>query len=437
MLCAFACTASHAATRSNAKVTTKAEDPQQAQVRQTAERARLVERIATLKKEIAAGEKSRAGTAAALARAERALVDVDQRLEQLAQQQRGLQQRIVDLDKQRSIKESERIERQTELARTATELSANRDRDPFELYWTGRDPNGVMLTDAYLGYLARAEVDQLLALRGRVSELQEQKRRADAEIGALAVQSAAQKSTRASLVADRSTQKNSLAKLSLTLAEKRKSASALEADEKRLSRVVEQLQREIDRKAAQERARQQAAMRRANEQAAAAAKKNSGSRGSAPRPPEQITAPPRIDAVPDTANGAAEFAQLRGRLRLPVRGALIARFGAARGDDGASWKGVFIRTDAGAEVRAVAAGRVVFADYLRGFGNLLIVDHGGQYLSIYGNNETLKKRSGDAVQAGDVISVSGNSSGDDQTGLYFELRFRGKPFDPMAWVGAR
>jgi septal ring factor EnvC (AmiA/AmiB activator) len=141
-----------------------------------------------------------------------------------------------------------------------------------------------------------------------------------------------------------------------------------------------------------------------------------------------------VDALPDDTAGGGAFAQLRGQLRLPVRGTLVGRFGAPRGTGGATWKGVFVATDSGADVHAVAAGRVVFADDLRGFGNLVIVDHGDQYLSIYGNNAALLRRTGDAVKAGDVIARAGNSSGDEQTGLYFELRFRGRPFDPMNWT---
>ena len=452
-IAAFGCGPALAATKKNARSSppseqtrksngtpTKAQDPLEEKTRQTAERERLVERIATLKKEIAKGEKSRAGTAASLARAERALAEVKQRLEQLDLRQHDVQQRIADLDRQRTNKESEVSRWQGDLARTATAMLANRDRDPFQLYLTGRDPNGAMLEDAYLGYVARAETAQVDALRGHVTRLQEQKRHADDENRALAQEADAQKSVRESLVADQGTQRKALATLSQTLTRQRKSASALEADQMRLSRVVEQLQREIDRRVAQERARREAA-RSAEEdakaRAAAAARRKNGSRGSSARTPDEAPPPTRIESVPDASVVRGDFAQQRGRLRLPVRGALAARYGAARGEGGGSSKGVFIKTEAGAEVRAVAAGRVVFADYLRGFGNLLIVDHGDQYLSIYGNNETLLKHAGDAVTAGDVVSLTGNSSGDDRTGLYFELRFRGKPFDPMGWVGAR
>lgn len=454
VIATFACESAFAATKSTpaasqsrktrtaAKLpSTRIEDPREAQVRQTAERGRLIERIATLKKQIAAGEKSRAGAAASLARAERALADVNHRLAQLAERQHGVQQRIADLDRQRTSKEQEIVKWKSDLARTATAISANRNEDPFKLFLTGRDPNSVMLDDAYLGYLARAEIAQVDALRGHVTQLQTQQQTADAENRTLAEQADAQKSARESLVADQGTQRKTLEKLSHALAEQRKSASALEADQKRLSRVVEQLQREIDRRAAAERARREAARRRAladaKAEAAAAARARKGARASSSRAAKPAPPPVRIDSVPDASVVSGDFAQLRGRLRLPVRGALVARFGAARGEGGGSWKGLFIKTNAGAEVRAVAPGRVVFADYLRGFGNLLIVDHGNQYLSIYGNNETLLKHAGDTVKAGDVVSLTGNSGGDDQTGLYFELRFRGKPFDPIGWVGAR
>ena len=127
------------------------------------------------------------------------------------------------------------------------------------------------------------------------------------------------------------------------------------------------------------------------------------------------------------------FASLKGQLRAPVSGQVAARFGTKRGQ-GPSWKGVFIRASEGADVRAVAGGRVVFAEWLRGFGNLIIVDHGGQYMSIYGNNQSLLKRVGDAVKGGEAIASAGNSGGNEESGLYFELRHQGRAFDPATWV---
>ena len=116
-----------------------------------------------------------------------------------------------------------------------------------------------------------------------------------------------------------------------------------------------------------------------------------------------------------------------------MKGELLAKYGTKRGD-GPSWKGLFIRAEEGAEVKTVADGQVVFADWLRGFGNLIIVDHGSQYMTIYGNNQAVLKRAGDTVRTGDVIASAGNSGGNEQSGLYFEMRHQGRAFDPSSWI---
>jgi septal ring factor EnvC (AmiA/AmiB activator) len=128
------------------------------------------------------------------------------------------------------------------------------------------------------------------------------------------------------------------------------------------------------------------------------------------------------------------FSKLRGRLSLPVRGELTGRFGAPRGAAGTESKGVFIRAPEGQPVRAVASGQVVYADWMRGFGNLLIVDHGEAYLSIYANAESLLRQVGDVVEYGEAVATTGASGGNEETGLYFELRHLGRAFDPLRWV---
>jgi len=154
-----------------------------------------------------------------------------------------------------------------------------------------------------------------------------------------------------------------------------------------------------------------------------------------PAPVEEPVRPPAraADIALAPAAPAGAFASLKGQMRSPVSGQVAARFGSKRGQ-GPSWKGVFIRAAEGADVRAVAGGRVVFAEWLRGFGNLIIVDHGGQYMSIYGNNQSLLKRAGDIVKSGDPIASAGNSGGNEESGLYFELRHQGTAFDPAGWV---
>ncbi|HEX9179615.1 MAG TPA: peptidoglycan DD-metalloendopeptidase family protein, partial [Burkholderiales bacterium] len=145
----------------------------------------------------------------------------------------------------------------------------------------------------------------------------------------------------------------------------------------------------------------------------------------------------RNTRVPEPGFEGKPFGALKGSLSLPVKGELANRFGSPRPGGGTTWKGLFIRSPEGQEVRAIAAGRVVFADWLRGFGNLLILDHGQGFMSLYGNNETLFPPVGTAVRGGDVVAAVGNSGGNPESGLYFELRHQGTPLDPMNWVVVR
>jgi septal ring factor EnvC (AmiA/AmiB activator) len=124
----------------------------------------------------------------------------------------------------------------------------------------------------------------------------------------------------------------------------------------------------------------------------------------------------------------------RGRLTMPVNGELVGRFGAQR-ESGVAWKGWFIHCAAGQEVQAVAAGRVVWADWLRGFGNLLILDHGDGYMSLYGFNDALLASVGTVVREGQAVAQAGASGGAQDPGVYFEIRHDGKAVDPAPWFG--
>ena len=139
------------------------------------------------------------------------------------------------------------------------------------------------------------------------------------------------------------------------------------------------------------------------------------------------------EATPTNAYSGSNFAALKGKLHLPVRGDVTNHFGAAREDTGVTWKGLFIKAAEGNDVKTVADGRVVFADWMRGFGNMIIIDHGSGYMSLYGNNQAMLKQVGEEVNAGDSIASVGNSGGNESNGLYYELRRQSKPFDPMSW----
>jgi septal ring factor EnvC (AmiA/AmiB activator) len=139
--------------------------------------------------------------------------------------------------------------------------------------------------------------------------------------------------------------------------------------------------------------------------------------------------------IPKQIAGAEPFAQLRGQLNWPLRGKVVSAFGASNEGEHES-HGVLIAAASGSDVHAVSHGRVVFADWLRGFGLLIIVDHGDGYLSLYGYNESLLKDVGDWVNVNEVIATSGASGGRKAPGLYFELRYQGKPIDPKGWLKA-
>lgn len=131
------------------------------------------------------------------------------------------------------------------------------------------------------------------------------------------------------------------------------------------------------------------------------------------------------------------FAEHRGNLTWPVAGTIVHDFGESRGGGRLKWNGVVLNAPRGREVRAVYHGRVIFADWLAGLGLLVIVDHGDGYLTLYGYNETILKDAGDWVAPGDAIATVGDSGGQQQASLYFEIRRNAQPVNPRQWVSKR
>lgn len=123
----------------------------------------------------------------------------------------------------------------------------------------------------------------------------------------------------------------------------------------------------------------------------------------------------------------------KGRWRLPVEGRVVARYGAPREIGDLRWRGLFIAAAEGRPVQAVTQGRIVYADWLRGFGLLVVIDHGSGLMSLYGHNQSLYKGVGDSVEAGETVAASGNTGGPPRPGVYFEIRQNGEPRDPLDW----
>jgi septal ring factor EnvC (AmiA/AmiB activator) len=376
----------------------------------------LKDRIETLRRDLAKGEESRSSVADQLRDTESAVSDANRRLHELGAERAELKGQLGELDAQ-----GQRLDRQTgaqqnQLARLLNHQFVGGDADVLKFLLSGNDPNQSARDKYFLTQLSRAKADLIQQLRTVASE---KKRLADAareRQNQLAAIENRQQESRAQLLERKQQRQTTLAAIGDRLKAQRREIDTLRRDEQRMTKLIEGLAR------------------------IAAAKKAAPKVARTPPPKvgagETAPAPPRIRNN-DPGNVGGAFAALRGQLRLPVRGTLAGRFGSPRAEGGTSWKGIFIRADEGAEVKAVAGGSVVFSDWMRGFGNLLIIDHGDDFLSIYGNNESLLAAVGANVKAGEAVATVGNSGGNPDSGLYFELRHRGQPFDPLKWASSR
>lgn len=141
--------------------------------------------------------------------------------------------------------------------------------------------------------------------------------------------------------------------------------------------------------------------------------------------------------IPTNPSESQPFLSQKGKLPWPIKGRFINKFGQPKNYGDLKWKGVLIKAELGSPVRAISHGRVAFSDWLQGFGFITIIDHGDGYMSLYGQNESLFKQTGDWVQAGEVIATAGDSGGQLISGVYFEIRSRGKPVNPSKWCSSK
>ena len=356
----------------------------QAQPREE-ELAKLRARIDALAEKLEEKEGSRREARDALRDSERAISQANRRLAQLAAEERSLRASAGRIAERRRDAEKRLATQRAALERMLVARATSPAPDALRVALSGDDPSAIPRQLRYAGYVSQAAAVQLAAYRGGVEELGRLGREAEERRSRLRTVGDETRADRGKLVSERKRRQVVLASVAQEVRASRRELRVLKADETRLARLVEEIGRV------------------------------------------------RVEAEPERDAKRSPFASLRGKLRLPVRGELTGRFGAPRGA-GIEAKGVFIRAPEGRAVRAIAAGQVVFADWMRGFGNLLILDHGDAYLSIYANSEALLKQVGENVTAGEVLATTGSSGGNEETGLYFEMRHLGRAFDPMRWV---
>lgn len=362
----------------------------------------LRDRIERLQRQLAESEGSKTEAADALRASERSISDANRRLFQLSARSREAKATTQRLEVERARAQESAQTQQALLAKLVYQQYLSGQPEPLRLLLNRQDPDEIARQMYYLGYVTRARADLIGTLRRDLADIDRLSREVETKTAELARLRNEQAAEKRQLEHERESRAKVLEQVSTEIDRQRREIGTLRRNEERLARLVERLARELA------------------------------------RTPPSREARLRNDQLPDAAaNSAGSFRELKGRLKLPVIGEVANRYGSQRAEGGPSWKGLFIAAKDGQEVRSVAPGRVVFADWLRGFGNLIIVDHGGGYMSLYGNNDSLYRQVGDMVKAGDSIAAVGATGGNPQTGLYFELRFQGKPFDPLTWVTLR
>lgn len=287
---------------------------------------------------------------------------------------------------------ADKREQERQLARERAALAAQLRtaymmgrEDPLKMLLDQEDPARAGRVLSYYGYFGRARADQLAAIETKVAAI-------------------------AALEREAETEQQRIARL-----EREQAGEVARLDKAREERgaVLQQLTAESQARAA--------ALQRLQREQAALQKLLTELRRAAPQFPSDNRSP---------------FARMRGQLTWPTTGKVSARFGSQRAGS-MKWEGVMIDGERGTPVKAIYRGRVVYADWLAGLGLLVIIDHGGGFLSLYGHNEQLYRKVGDTVVAGDTIAAVGDTGGRPKAQLYFEIRQGAKPVDPTPWFKTR
>lgn len=353
------------------------------------QRSQADERVRQVEARIAAGQRALAATERALAAQQRAVDEAERRYQSLQQHQQEQRRALAEL-----LRGADRLGRQTPLKLL---LSQQRVADGNRLL-------------AYYRYLQADQVRRLHALETDLQQLRQAREALDQRSATLRQTRARQQRQVRELAAQRAERAQLLAQLERQYRDKAAREQALDRDAKALAKVLANLRAAAARAEAE---RREAARRAAEAERAA---RTAGRKPGKPPAARPAGSGPKV-----------------GGLGWPVSGRLLAGYG-GRLPDGRRSSGVLIAAPTGTAVTAVADGRVVFSDWMTGYGNILIVDHGNGYMSLYAHNDALLRAVGSQVRRGDALARVGNSGGQGISALYFELRRDGQPVDPATWL---
>lgn len=383
-------------------------------------------KIEHLKKELDASTDAHKDAADALKASETAISKAQKKLHEINLKQQQNNVALTRL-KQQSLKIGDSLnQQQQQLSKLLYQQYVHGNQSYTQLMLENKDPSNIARDLKYFAYIAKARSELIVDMQGNLNKIETLNEETASKLAEVARLKAKQEEERKALLKQKQEKAKVVKSLSQKIAAQRHEINKLKRDEKNLSSLVTRLA-----KAAADKKKKRLAQQKAKPKP----KKQTSQPRATKQPDNQVIA--RNDTLPDNDVDGIRFASLRGKLRLPVRGEVSNRFGALRADTGVSWKGLFIKAGEGNAVKSIASGQVVFADWMRGFGNLIIVDHGSGYMSLYGNNQALLKNVGDNVSGGDTIAAVGNSGGNESNGLYYELRKNSVPFDPLSWSSLR
>jgi len=403
------------------------------------QRADLRARIQTLQQELDAREALRKEAADALKVSEVAISQTTRRLNELSIQLKKASTELEALKNQIQRQQGILVQRREELSDQLRRQYAS-GLSPWAALLSGDDPQELSRNLSYLDYISQARAKTVAELKIEIERLAQLEARLDLrqkEVAQLVEETTQQRSVLELQQKERATV---LARIEGQIQAQRSEAVRLGQDDQRLSGLVDRLGGQIqeakkaeearrveqakqaEQAKREEQAKQVELARRAEEQQIERARKIAQEQES-----KESARASEAAATPQSGEG------LKKGLRWPLRGTLMARFGTNR-PEGGIWRGVLIKARDGSPVHAVGGGTVVYSNWLRGFGNLLIVDHGEEYLSVYAYNQSLLKQVGDSVRAGDPLALAGSTGGQVDSALYFEIRHRGAAVDPLAFL---
>jgi len=354
----------------------------------------LRHQIITIQTQLAAQEKIKRTAADALQKTEQSISAINRNLAELKSNQQKIDQELSRLTAQYNQSKADLELQQNQLNALFYQQYTGKEQNHLRALLNQQDPSQTMRQMYYYRQLSLARSARINSLQNTLSRLKALTQDIHEKRKAIEVLKTEYTNQSRKLAQEKSKHKTIFDQASQEIFRQHHEVNKLTQDEKRISRLVSEINKALTQKKTHDIYNTQ---------------------------------------LPAPTDTNLSFKSLKGRLNLPVRGKLLSRFGSQRSGK-LTWRGLFISTSRGSDVKAIAHGRVVFADWLRGFGNLMIIEHAQGYMSLYGNNEALLKGVGDTVHSGDTIATAGNSGGNPDTGLYFELRYQGKAFDPLTWI---